>query len=71
MNQEQIILKHLERYGSITQYEAFHDLGVTRLSAVIYMLKKRGHKFKTKSEHYRNRYGKQVYTKRYFLNREV
>lgn len=40
MTQCEMILKYLEDFGSITTYESFIDLGITRLSSRIYDLKK-------------------------------
>ena len=35
------ILQYLKEYGSITSWEAIKEFGATRLSAVIYNLKKK------------------------------
>tara|TARA_R100000742_G_C4262504_1_gene80326 strand:+ start:248 stop:484 length:237 start_codon:yes stop_codon:yes gene_type:complete len=37
------LLDYLKRYGSITSLEAIRDLGNTRLSATIFVLKNEGH----------------------------
>ena len=36
------VLDYMQEFGSITSFEAFKDLGVTRLSAVIFDMKKDG-----------------------------
>lgn len=38
------VKKHLEKQGSITTWQAFQLYGATRLSAIIYNLRKRGYK---------------------------
>ena len=35
------VLQHLQTYGSITSWEAIQKYGATRLSAIIYELRKR------------------------------
>ena len=39
-NQKQEVLRHIKRYGSITSMEAFEKYGITRLSAIIYILRR-------------------------------
>lgn len=67
MGYKEHVLDYIERYGSISSMEAFEDLGITRLSAVIFNLKHEGHEFETKTEHSVNRFGKKVYFARYSL----
>ena len=43
--QQDRILRYLEDKGSIASWEAIKEFGVTRLSAVIYNLKKKGYDF--------------------------
>lgn len=64
------VLQYIRDFGSITSYEAFRELGVTRLSAVIFSLKKLGYEFKTENEHSKNRYGDKVVFSRYYLVEE-
>lgn len=40
ISQEQIVLKHLKKYGSITSMEAFSRYTITRLAAVVFVLRK-------------------------------
>ena len=40
MTQKKVILDHLMKGGSITQREAFNQFNITRLSAIIYYLRK-------------------------------
>ena len=44
------LLQYLKNYGSITSLEAIRDLGNTRLSATIYILKDEGYNIETKSQ---------------------
>ena len=40
MTQQTRVLRYMQDYGSITSLEAFRDLGITRLSGVIFDLRK-------------------------------
>ena len=62
---EAAMLKYIEDYGSITSLEAFADLGVTRLSAAIFNLRKSGHHIISVPEASTNRYGDTVRYARY------
>lgn len=61
------VLHHLKTKGSITSWEAFEIYGITRLSAVIYDLKKDGHRITSTSQKLKNRYGNTVVFSRYKL----
>ena len=63
MNQQEVIIKYMTDFGSITPMEAFLHLGVTRLSAVIYDLKREGYVFDEKRETVVNRYGKKYHSR--------
>lgn len=67
MTRKDRVLKYMRDFGSITSWEAFRELGVTRLSAVIFDLKKDGYEIASKSESTRNRYGDKVTFSRYRL----
>jgi hypothetical protein len=43
MNQKQRVLDYLRSGNTITSLDAFHELGITRISAVVYNLKRDGH----------------------------
>ena len=64
------ILKHLRRCGSITSWEAIKEYGITRLSAVIFDLRKMGWDIPDEWEHTTNRYGEPTKFKRYYLAEE-
>ena len=70
MNQAEKILDYMERQGSITDVEAYTNLGVRRLGARIYDLKDRGVKIITETEIGKNRDGNTVHYARYRLERE-
>ena len=70
MTQKEAILRHLKMFHGITSFEAFTEYGATRLSAVIFSLRK----------HYviadewierTNRFGEQVRFKRYILKGKI
>ena len=66
--QERRILSYMEEYGSITQTEAFFDLGVMRLASRISSLRKQGYKIESTLEKVKNRYGESCRIKRYSLS---
>ena len=57
-NQSDLVLSHFKKYGEITSYQAFIKYGITRLSAVIYNLKKDGYTISRKDVTSKNKYGK-------------
>lgn len=59
------ILKHLQTTGSITSMEAFNLYKVTRLSAIIFNLKKKGYIIKSTIEEYLDKYGRSCRFVRY------
>jgi hypothetical protein len=64
------VLKYMLDFGSITYKEAFADLGVARLAAVICTLRKDGYRIITEDENGTNRYGDKVTYARYSLQKE-
>ena len=64
MTYKKLVKTHLMLNGSITSKEAFNQYGITRLSAVIYELRKERIPIVGKVETSKNRYGHTcVYTK--------
>lgn len=63
--QQERVLNYMSDYGSISSLEAFRDLGVTRLSAVIFNLKRKGVQIKKVKESCKTRYGEPVHFARY------
>lgn len=71
MTQNEMIYDYLKKKGSITTYEAFTELFITRLSARIYDIKKM-YNLDIKEEWItkKNRYGKSCSFKKYILEGE-
>lgn len=68
LNKTEKVLEHLKTYGSITSLEAIEKFGATRLSAIIFNLRKRGYDISTIDIPFTDRFGiKSVYGK-YVLN---
>lgn len=57
MTKTQKILNHLREKGSITSWEAIQEYGATRLSAIIFELKKKGVKIETEMTNFTDNYG--------------
>lgn len=62
------IVKHLKVKGSITSLDAFRLYGVTRLSSIIFNLRKRGFDISTIDESNKDRYGNTCNYARYVLH---
>lgn len=65
--QKELVLKYMRDFGSISTFQAFADLGITRLSGRIYDLKQIGYSFTKERIYTKNRYGKSVYYDKYRL----
>ena len=65
MTQCEAVLKYLEEFGSITTYDSFIQLGVTRLASRIVDLRREGYSFKKDWVTKKNRYGKTISFLRY------
>ena len=65
MTQKDMILDYMQTYGGITYAEAFHKLGIARLSARIMELRQDGHQIENETVESVNRYGKKVRFDRY------
>jgi len=65
MKQADMVMGYITQFGSITPIDAFKDLGITRLSAVVFDLKEKGVNIITDIEHGKNRYGKPTRYARY------
>lgn len=57
---KELILKHLRRYGSITDVKARECIGTTRCSEYIRQLREEGHQIDTEWRTGRNRYGRKI-----------
>lgn len=69
VTQNDRILIYIGEWGSITTFEAFADLGITRLASRINDLEKMGHRFKREVVTSKNRYGEPVHYTRYSFER--
>ena len=71
MTQNEMIIKYLNEHGSITTYESYSKLFITRLSARIYEIKhKYGIEFEEERVTKKNIYGKICRFKKYMLKRK-
>jgi hypothetical protein len=70
MSQIDRVLSHLKSKGKIQPLEAWRDLGIYRLSAVIYELRQEGHKIATKRVEVVNRFGESAFIAEYSLEIE-
>lgn len=71
VNQRQRILSYIDEFGSITPYEAFRDLGITKLaSRVSELINKDGIAISKVKEHALNRYGEKVHYMRYLREKD-
>ena len=61
------ILNHLKTHDGITSMEAFQKYGATRLSAVIFTLRRSGYNIITEMQEGQNRYGTPVRYAKYVL----
>ena len=67
MTQRELILQYIKDFGSITPFEAFADLGITKLATRISEMRKDGIEFKIDTIKTINRYGKAVSFARYSM----
>jgi hypothetical protein len=67
MNQREQIIKYLNDFGSISDYEAVVDLGILQFGARLKELREQGYRFSSEWVKKNNRYGKPVRFKRYRL----
>lgn len=62
---EQRVFDYMFEYGSITTLQAFVDLGESRLSAMIFNLKKKGVLISDERKEVENRWGEKRWVKEY------
>ena len=67
MTQCELIRKYLKDFGSITTFESYEELGITRLPSRINDLKNKGYEFKKDWVTKKNRYGKSISFLRYSI----
>jgi hypothetical protein len=66
-SQKQRLLEHLQLYGNIDPLEGWFALGIYRLSAVIFILKKDGHNIVTERKIVKNRFGEECEVANYIF----
>ena len=71
MTQNERVLSYMKQFGSITQLDAFRDLGVMRLASRISDLRSQGVAIIAESEKSSNRYGESISYKRYRLDEKA
>lgn len=67
MTQKEAVLKHLQRYGKITDLEAYQNYAIRRLGARIWDLRNEGYPIKTENTHQKNRFGQMTMFATYIL----
>lgn len=67
ITQEYIVLRHLKDFGSLTTWEAIQEYGITRLSAMIHLLRKQGHNIESENITAKNRYGNSTTFSKYYI----
>tara|TARA_R100001594_G_scaffold80364_1_gene114870 strand:- start:394 stop:615 length:222 start_codon:yes stop_codon:yes gene_type:complete len=67
-NQKQAVLYHLQQYQTITSLEAISEYGATRLSDIIFRLRKEGYNIESLPFIKRNRFGNTVTLAKYYLD---
>ena len=65
------IKRHLEEYGNITSWEAIQEYGVTRLSAIIFNLRKSGINISNEWIRFTDRFGTDGKYVQYILIKNV
>lgn len=70
MTLKEMILRHLKIYGTITTFEAFSEYGASRLSAIIFELRKE-YIISDEWVEKTNRYGENIRFKRYKLKGKI
>lgn len=67
MTQKEKILDYINRFGSISPFEAFRDLGITKLASRISEIIQDGVEIEKTMEKSKNRFGERVCYMRYSL----
>lgn len=63
--QNERILKYIDKFGSITQFEALQDLGILRLASRICDLRRLGYPITSEMVTVKNRFEEDCHVKRY------
>ena len=70
MNQRELILEYITRFGSITPMQAFNDLGITKLATRISEMRRDGMEFNIEIVSSKNRFDKTVHYAKYSFIKE-
>ena len=70
MTQCEKVLRHMEKYGSITSLEAMQEYGIMRLASRVSDLKKAGIPIRVETASGKNRFGEATSYARYRLDKE-
>ena len=70
MTKTQAVLDWLKTHASISSMEAFENFGATRLSVIIFNLRKKGYNIETVTCEGRDRFGNPMRYARYYLRGE-
>lgn len=65
--QTDAVLEWLQTGAGITSLDAFKELGATRLSAIIFNLRRQGYDIEAENVRVRNRFGNTVTVAKYYL----
>ena len=68
MTQNEMVLRYMREYGSITPWEAMREFGCMRLGARIYDLKRMGVDINTETVTHKNLFGNTVRFARYSVS---
>lgn len=69
-NQRQIVMEHLQKYGTLTPLEALYEYGIMRLASRVCELRKMGAKIEDETIYYTNKLGQQKHYSKYFLKND-
>ena len=64
-----MILDYMERFGSISNWEAMFDLGIGRLASRICDLRKDGYAIKSETVTGINRLGEKIHFAKYYMDK--
>ena len=67
-NQKEAVIYHLKQFQTITSLQAISEYGATRLSHIIYKLRKEGYNIESLPFIKRNRFGNTVTLAKYYLD---
>ena len=70
MNKTTAVLDHMREHGSITQMEATELFGATRLGAIVFNLRRKGHDIETVTMGTTDKYGHAANYAKYVLHQD-